>query len=244
MAVPNRKEMTMKTRKSKRLLIGLFAVLVLLLSACQVNFITEIKSNGAGMYTQEIGFQGDEASMAGLSGGGDDFCAKQNEDMPPGTKIRQETRNETETWCIYETPFKSLDELRAIYATTDTRINDLSLADGRLTYDLSLDLSGDSSAPMGAEINWIVKMPGKIVENNAHEQDGNTLKWKMAAGMENNIRAVSEVGGLSFGGDTFWYILGGAAVLCLCCFVPLVVGVVVFILLRRKKETAVKPAAE
>lgn len=156
--------------------------------------------------------------------------------MPPGTTTRQETRNENETWCIYETPFNSLDDLKAIYGMTDTRINDLSLADGKLTYDITLDLSGDSGASMGADIFWIVKMPGTIIENNASEQNDNTLTWKMLVGQVNNIRAVSETGGFNLGGDTLWYILGGGAFLCLCCFVPLVIGGVVFFLIRRKKK--------
>ena len=223
----------------------LLVLLALLLSACQVNFITDIKSNGSGTYIQEIGFQGDEASMAGLSDGGEDFCAKQNEELPPGTSIRQETRNENETWCIYETPFKSIEDLKAIYGMTDTRINEISIADGKLTYDISLDLSGDSGAPMGADIFWIVNMPGKLVENNASEQIDNTLKWKLLGGQVNNIRAVSEVGGFSLdlGGDVIWYIFGGGAFLCLCCFVPLVIGAIIFFLLRKKQASSAGPSS-
>lgn len=224
-------------KKRKFVFVAIFIALVLLLSACQVNFITEINGNGSGKYVQEIGFQGDEASMAGLSSTGENFCASQNEEIPPGTSIRQETRNETETWCIYETAFKSLDELKAIYSTTDTLINDISLADGQLTYDITLDLGGDSSAPMGAEMTWVVTMPGNIIENNATEQNGNTLTWKLLGGQVNNIRAVSEVGWPGLGGDTLWYILGGGAFLCLCCFVPLVIGGVAFFLVRRNKKT-------
>ncbi len=219
----------------------LLVLLALLLSACQVNFITDIKSNGSGAYIQEIGFQGDEASMAGLSDGGEDFCAKQNEELPPGTSIRQETRNEGETWCIYETPFNSIEDLKTIYGATDTRINEISIADGKLTYDISLDLSGDSGAPMGADIFWIVNMPGKLIENNASEQIDNTLKWKLLGGQVNNIRAVSEVGGFSLdlGGDALWCIFGGGAFLCMCCFVPLVIGGGLgFYFWRKKKASA------
>jgi hypothetical protein len=227
----------MKTRKN---LVVLFVFAAFLLSACQVNFITDIQSNGSGTYTQEIGFQGDEASMAGLSAGDEEFCAKQNEDLPPGTTIRQETRNENETWCVYESPFKSLDDLKSIYGMTDTRINDISLVDGILTYDISLDLSGDGGAPMGADIAWIVTLPGSIIENNASEQMDKTLKWKLVGGQVNNIRAVSEVGGLNldFDGGFLWYIFGGGVLLCLCCFVPLLIAGLAFFLIRRKKNLA------
>jgi len=222
----------MKTSHSKLLILSLFFAITILLTSCQINFITDIKSDGSGMYSQEIGFQGDEASMAGLSAGDEGFCADQNQTTPPGTTIRQETRNENETWCIYETQFKSLDDLKSIYDATETGINDISLTDGKITYDITLDLSGDNQPPMGADIYWIVTLPGKIIENNAAEQNGNTLKWKLLIGQANNIRVVSEVKN-----NLLMYILGGGAFLCLCCFVPLVVAGAVFFLIRRKKNT-------
>jgi hypothetical protein len=230
----------MKTRKSRFLLIALLAVLALLLSACQVNFNTAIKNDGSGAYTQEIGFQGDEASMTGMDTTAADFCSSQNQDLPPGTTIRQETRNGNETWCIFETAFATLEDLKTIYATTDTTINDISITDGKLTYDITLDLSGDtSSAPMGASIFWSVTMPGAVVETNATERDGNTLKWTLVAGQVNSIRAVSNTtsGGLDLSGNTLYYIIGGVC-LCLCVIVLLVVAGVVFFLLRRKKNAA------
>jgi hypothetical protein len=225
----------MKNRKPQFLLIALLTALALILSACQVNIITDIKNNGSGAYTMEIGFQGEEASMANLDTSAENFCSDQNQDTPPGTTIRQETRNGDETWCIYESVFTSLDELKTIYGSTDTRINNLSSVDGKLTYDITLDLSGDSSAMSGGDIFWIVTMPGSIIENNATEKNGNTLKWTLTAGQENNIRAVSKTGGLDLGGDTLWYILGGVC-LCLCFIVVLIVAGVVFFLLRRKKK--------
>ncbi len=227
----------MKTHRTKLFMIGISILLALLLSSCKVNFITAIENNGSGTYVQEIGFQGDEASMAGLSAGDESFCATQNQELPPNTSIRQETRNETETWCIYESRFESLDALKAIYGMTDTRINDISLDDGRMTYDISLDLSGDGGAPMGAEISWIVKLPGTVVETNATQQDGNTLTWTLVGGQVNDIRAVSEVGGFNLGGN-IGYILGGGAFLCLCCFVPIILAGIAFLVLRKKKESA------
>ena len=210
------------------------ALSAILLSACKVNFITEIDSNGSGKYVQEIGFQGDEASMAGLSSAGEDFCASQNDDLPPGTTIRQETRNEGESWCVYETQFASLEELKAIYGTTDTSVKDISLADGKLTYDITLDLRGDSTIPMGADLTWSVVMPGNIIEHNATMQDGNTLTWKLLGGATNEIHAVSKVG--LFDGNTLWYVLGGGAALGFCCLGLLAVGGVAFFLVRRNKK--------
>lgn len=222
----------MKVRKL--FIIFAIALSAILLSACKVNFITEIDSKGSGKYVQEIGFQGDEASMAGLSSAGEDFCASQNQDLPPGTAIRQETRNEDETWCIYETEFASLEELKAIYSATDTSVNEISLADGKLTYDITLDLRGDSNIPMGADLTWSVVMPGNIIEHNATMQNGNRLSWKLLGGATNEIHAVSEVG--LFSGNTLWYVLGGGAALGLCCVGLLAIGGVVFFLVRRNKK--------
>jgi hypothetical protein len=226
----------MKTHRAKLCLIGTSILLVLLLSSCKVNFITTIENSGSGTYVQEIGFQGDEASMAGLGAGDENFCAAQNQELPPNTSIRQETRNETETWCIFESSFASLDALKTIYGMTDTRINDISLVDGKMNYDISLDLSGDSGASMGAEVFWIVKLPGTIIETNAAQQDGNTLTWTLVGGQVNDIRAVSEVGGFSLAG-TIGYIIGGGAILCLCCFAPIILAGVVLLVLRKKKES-------
>jgi len=228
----------MKNIKSKVSFIALCITAMLILSACQVNFNTNLNKDGSGTYIQEIGFQGDEASMSGFSTGDDSFCASQNDTLPPGTTTSQETRNDNETWCIYETPFTSLEDLKSIYSLTDTLINDISLMDGTLTYDISLDLTGDSGAPMGADINWIVTMPGTIIENNASEQVDNTLTWSLMGGSVNDIRAVSELGGVTLGGDTLKYVLGGGAFLCLCCILPLLIAGVAFILIRKKKATA------
>ncbi|MFO7585685.1 MAG: hypothetical protein R6W69_13240 [Anaerolineales bacterium] len=225
--------------KSKKLLFALFILSALLLSACQVNFITDINSDGSGMYVQEIGLPTEDLDGFGMNA--DEFCEEMEEDAPPGTTARKETRNENETWCIFETKFASLDELKTVYAETETRINDISIVDGTLTYDISLDFSGEESVP-GMSINWIVKMPGTVIENNATEQSGNTLTWKAAMGKENNIRAVSQVGGglasgfnFDFDGNPLGVGIAAVLFLCLCCFVPLVIGGVAFFLIRKKK---------
>lgn len=232
-------------KASKFFLFSLFILTALLLSACNLNVITDIKSDGSGAYIQEIGMPTEELSALGMEA--DAFCDQVGQDLPAGMSARQETRNEEETWCIFETEFASLDELIALYSQTDTRINQIALADGELIYDITLDMSGESSGMpgMGLNANWIVKMPGKVIESNAAEQDGNTLTWKLVLGKENNLRAVSKVGGLTFdfGGDWIWYIIGGGAFLCLCCFVPLVIAAAAFFLLRRKKQAETTASA-
>jgi hypothetical protein len=227
----------MKTKKFA--LLVLFALATLLLTACKVNIVTDIKSDGSGAYIQEIGMATEELSGLGMDAAS--FCDEMGKDMPAGISARQETRDK-ETWCIFETKFESLDKLKNLYSETDTRINQIAIADGQLIYDITLDMTGDSGdmAGMSLNANWIVKMPGRVIESNATEQSGSTLTWKLQIGKENNIRAVSGLGGagLDLGGDWIWYLLGGGVFLCLCCFVPLVIGGVVFFFVRKKKTAA------
>lgn len=229
----------MKKRKFQKIICAVSILFLIILGACQVNFMTDISKNGSGTYIQEIGFQGDEASMGGLNSGEEDFCANQNDSLPPGTTTRQEIRNEDETWCVYETPFDSLEDLSAIYGLTDTKINALSLEDGTLTYDITLDLSGDGEAPMDADIYWKVTMPGTVTGNNADEVNGNTLTWKLQGGELNTIQATSKDGGLKFDfgdDDTLLYVFGALIGVVFCCIVPLIIGGVAFFLIRRNKR--------
>jgi len=224
----------MKTQKF--VLFSLLGLAALLLSACNLNVITDIKSDGSGAYIQEIGMPTEDLSGLGMNV--ESFCAEMGKDMPPGMSAREETRNKTEIWCVFETKFASLDELEKLYGETDTRINQIALAEDELIYDITLDMSGESGDATGMSLNanWILKMPGKVLESNATEQDGNTLTWKLAIGKENNLRAVSKTGDLNFdfGGDWLRYLFGGGVFLCLCCFVPLVIAAVAFFFLRKK----------
>jgi hypothetical protein len=231
----------MQTKITFWRILGFSALIALLLSACQVNIKTNIDQNGAGSYIQEIGFQGDEASLSGLNVDDEDFCTAQMDSLPPNTQTRQETRNGDETWCVYETQFESLEALRAIYGMTDTQINTLEMIDGSLNYDITLDLQSSENAPMGADLFWEVTLPGEITSHNADEVDGNTLTWKLRAGETNSIQASSQVRSFTFNfADDYdlTYILGGLMVMACCFLVLIVIGVVVFLVLRRRKTQA------
>jgi hypothetical protein len=232
----------MKTGKRFIGMWGLLVLLALALSACQVNIKTDIDKSGAGTYIQEIGFQGDEASLSGLSVGDEDFCAMQADSLPPNTRISQETRNGDETWCVYESKFDSLEALRSIYGMTDTQIDALEIEDGIVRYDVTLDLQGEEDAPMGADLFWQLTLPGTIMAHNADEVKGNTLTWKLRVGELNTIQASSQVEGtsLDFGDTTsIIYVVGGLVAIACCCIVPIIViGGVIFLLVRRKKVQA------
>jgi len=226
----------MKTNRSKFLFVLALGLGVLLLSACKANFVTDIDASGSGTFTQEIGFSPDEASMAGLSDTGD-FCGAQipASELPPNTAIRQETRGE-ETWCIYETPFASLDELRSIYGRMDVGIVDLRIEDGQASYNVSVDPGSDSTVSSFTDIYWIVKMPGDVTDTNSIEVDGNTLRWRLTPGVLTSTYAYSDVGG-----NTVWWVVG-IGLACLCLVVVIGIGAAVFFLLRRKKAGAAAPA--
>jgi hypothetical protein len=261
--------------KSKKLLYVLLLLSALMLSACQINTVTEINPDGSGVYKYEFGFsEEDETALAEFGSSIDEFCEDMNEDMPDGTIYYKETRNETETWCVFETGFASLDELREIYSNeTDPRINELGFSDGKFTYDLSIDISDEDEADMiDTEVFWIVTMPGRVIENNATDQSGATLTWRLSPGRQVNIRAVSEIGGgpaggvrvdeseldesgvddngfdigdfgIDFDGSRLGFGIAVVLFLCLCCFVPLVIGGVAFFLIRKKKSSEAPAAA-
>ncbi len=240
----------MKKKSFQKILLVLSLILVLLLSACQVNFITEFEQDGSGVYTQEIGFESDEAITSGLDPDDEEFCSNQSSTLPTGTTTRKETRNDDSIWCIYETPFDSVEDLQSIYATTDTQINTLSLEDDTLTYDITLDFSQDSEMAIGMDITWKVTMPGKIIDSNATEQKGNTLTWILVAGQMNEIYAVSDVGGSGFDlnmdlgldegeNSIILTILGSLAGVICCCIVPIVIAGIAILLIRRKKKADV-----
>jgi len=229
--------------KKRILLTAFFILTTLLLTACKINVITDIKSDGTGAYIQEVGIVTSDLSDLGMDVA--TFCDEMGKEIPAGMSARQETRDK-ETWCIFETQFYSLEELEKLYAETETRINQISMTEDEFIYDISLDMTGEENSLPGITLNanWIVKMPGRVTESNASEQNGNTLTWKLQIGQENNIRAVSKLGGPDFGGDWLGYVLGGGAFLCLCCFVPLVIGGLVFFFVRKKKAAAPEPSAE
>ena len=240
--------------KIKKIITAFLLLVALLLSACQINTITEINPNGSGIYKFEMGLTAeDQTALADFGSTIDDFCSDMGEDMPVGATFYKETRNETETWCIFEVQFQSLAQLEEAYNETDTRINRLEFSDGKFFYDLTIDMSGDAETEgMDIEMFWIVKMPGKVLENNASQQSDTTLTWQLKPGQENNIYAISEEKsgfGPSFDidfGDGSPIIAGvvGVLFLCLCCFIPLVLGGVAFFLIRKKKNTQmIEPGA-
>jgi hypothetical protein len=223
--------------------IGLLAV-ILLSTGCKANLITKINDNGSGVFTQEVGFSADEiATLSGL-GNETDICGNagsQMENLPTNPKMRQETRGD-ETWCISDVPFVSLNELATMYTGTELLVNDISITDGNIHYDITMDLTSDASQMTGPiQMKWILILPGRVSDHNADEISGSTLTWNLTPGQEINMFAE----GSSKGGLSPWWIAGGIGLLCLCILVLVIIAVVVIVVLNRnkkKRSTIVEPA--
>jgi len=225
-------------KNTTRISLFFIAIFTLfLLSSCKANMITDIKSDGSGLYTQEIGFTADEINSINSMGGGTSLCDSTQSDlssMPANTTKREEKRGD-ETWCVFEAPFTSLDELRSFYGNSDIVINDISLVDNVYNYDVTLDTGGsDFSSSFGMiNMKWIVKMPGKVTNHNADEVDGSKLTWNLAYGQTIHIYAESKKSVFPSISNTT--ILIGLGLLCLCILMLVLIVVVVFLLVRKNK---------
>ncbi len=209
---------------------------MMLLSGCSANFITDIQSDGSGIFTQEYIFTVDELTSYGVTVT-EMLCGEDLEfdmsTMPPGTTLRQE-EDESEVSCIFETPFEDLEGLRFIYSDyMDGSIDDLRIEGGKLYYDITFAMGeGETAGLAGFSPKWIVNMPGSVSEHNADLKEGNILTWDMPTSGDFHVTATGNAGGVS---STAWWIIGiGSA--CLCLVVLIAVVVLVIVLMRRKKK--------
>lgn len=222
--------------RNKFMLVAGIVLLAFVLAGCSMEYDTTIQPDESGRMVLSIGFTADEMEMMGATANSASFCqemwAEENTDFPPGTVIRQEQRG-TETWCIAEMPFSSLQQLRSIYVNQGVTVNRLEIVDNTLYYDLSLDLSDAGGLGSSIQVTWRVTMPGRITSHNAQSVDGRTLTWNLGVGSLNRLQAESSVGMAAW----VWWVVGGLA--CLCLVVVVVGGGVgLFFYLRNKKKAA------
>ncbi len=144
---------------------------------------------------------------------------------------------------MLDIPFDNLDTLRGVLtpASSAVAVNTLSLADERLIFDISLDLTrraeieGIKLTPL--TISWVLEVPGQLTGHNADQVDGNTLTWEIEPGVFRTLRAESDLGG---GGAPAGGLRGLAmralAYTCLCGLgLGALVGGVGYFLRRRKR---------
>jgi hypothetical protein len=223
--------------KSRVWLASLLIVAAMLASACSFQIGTVIKDDSSGNMRVEMGYTADEKSLLeSFDSGSDDLCAQmQSEsesdtsDLPPDAKFFQEQRGD-ETVCGVLVPFDNLDELRSVYKDMDTAVNQLSLEDGQLVYDVTVDTTSMDVGGFPIDISWQLSVPGRVGDNNANKVEGNTLTWDLPSGQMVHIHAES-----SATPNWMWWAIGiGAA--CLCLVLLVTVSVVIFFLIRRNKK--------
>jgi uncharacterized protein YceK len=222
--------------KQKLSLIKFFLLAVtaaLILSGCKANVITKINTDGSGNFKQEIGFTAEEMTTLSSLGSGSDFCATMgSENSVTGASISQEIRGD-ETWCIFDTPFSTLDELNTLYSSADTSVNDISINNDNLHYEVTVNMSGTNATAGLLQTKWIVTMPGKVSNHNANEISGSTLTWDLTLGQDMNLIADSSTKG---GLNNTWTIVLVVGLLCLCLVVIMIIGVVIFLVVRKNKK--------
>jgi hypothetical protein len=225
--------------KSKlTLLAGLLAAWALL-AACQLNVETRIDADGSGVLTTEIGFTEDELQQLSELDGGDSETVcdelQSGGDLPEGATVERQERD-GEIFCVISQPFAGLDELRALYDDMEgVTINELSLDNGRLVYDVDVDFSDAEGTPgFGFSSEWRVTVPGAVEAHNADAVDGNTLTWEMTPGDVINMRAESS-GGFAFGTLALYAV---PICLCLLCVAALGGGGAAFFIVRQRRAAA------
>jgi hypothetical protein len=238
---------------NKRLIpLLLLAAIALLLAACTMQTVTEVKSDGSATWTIEYGFTDKElASLQqyGVSSDKGACSAAQSMDssMPADITFAESKRGD-QTFCTFTKTFKTLDELKT-YITKDMTgmtVNRLEIVNGKFYYDITPGSTSDTSSldmlGLTMDFNWKLVVPGTVGANNATKVEGNTLSWNLLAkNLPKQFTAESTLGG---GGilETIQSNVLYIAIAAGCCLLLVVVIVVVVIIVvaRRKKPA---PAA-
>jgi hypothetical protein len=230
--------------KPKAIALTCLAGAALILAACKVDIISTLRPDGSGELRTEMGLtpEDKQALEAFSNGGTQDLCTSiqaQGGSPPPGMVFEQEERGD-ETWCVATEPFGNLDDLRSLYADMQgVTVNRLEIKDGRLYYDITLDLSEGSTPPSSIDLTWQIEVPGTVGVNNADSVEGRRLTWGLPLGGTVNVHAESVLGGLALpGGTSPWVAVGAVVLACLCLIVLAVIVVVVVVVARRRKPAA------
>jgi hypothetical protein len=226
--------------KRSILLMIILTLAVLLLSACTAQITTNVKSDGSGNTQTGIGFTADEVkTLEGMGASSTDLCSfadQQGGQLPPGATVKQEQRGD-ETWCVATVPFADLSALESTYNDMQgITINQLDITDGKLVYDVTIDMSsGSNQVSSLVGLSWSLSVPGRVGSNNADSVKGSTLTWNLKPGVSRTLHAESDLNAGLFSGSNWLYIGGGALLCCLCLLVLIVIVVVVVLVTRRKK---------
>jgi hypothetical protein len=184
------------------------------LAGCTIQVNTVIQPDGSGIYRTEIGFTAQEQkSLAATSGSVDQLCEesrKSSETNYARPVISEVAERDGSRWCSLTVAFATLDELRAIYsaAGSGVRIDRLEIVDDQVVYDITLtgNTNQQTDSPFSQlggliaqalDASWRVTLPGRLGNHNGEQTEGNTIIWKLEAGItEKRLRAESRLGGL------------------------------------------------
>jgi hypothetical protein len=210
-----------------------------------LRFTTDITSDGSGTLGFEIDLSKEMMSLLKSSPGfsADSTCSTYFESGYDDWETKQEEHDGALT-CSAKSAFEDLDELKSLVEGEgfNAKFDRLEIKDGHLYYDLTPNMTGSSifgeagsEMPFKIEAYWIVNMPGEVVETNADETSGQTLKWNlMKMNAASHFRAESKLGG---GGlDPTLTVIGVIALLGCCCVVVLIAAGAAFFFLRRKNQ--------
>jgi hypothetical protein len=230
-----------------RRLLPLVALLALLTAACRIemNISADIRQDGSGVISAEIGLDEEAASMMEQFGGeGDLFGENPLADLPD-----VETREEDRGGMHFRIWSAQVEDIDAVIQGQMVSGPDSFIEEFNLTIEPTrVEVVGRGSAGTlmeGAEdflpadqlaesvaINLRLTLPGKILEHNADAKDGNTLTWEVPLiGEALDIRAVSDPTQSESGGFPTWAIIVIAAVV--------VAGVATILLVGRRRSRAV-----
>jgi hypothetical protein len=240
-------------RGTMRRLLPLVALLALLTAACRIemNVAADIKEDGSGVISAEIGYDEEAAALIEQFGAGEDLFAENPLMNLPNVEVSEEDRDGMH-YRIYSTEVADIEA-----AITEQMAGEGSGLIEQFAVTIEphrIEVTGRGSAGaamQGAEgfeglldpaqlaeslaVNLRLTLPGKILEHNADSRDGNTLTWSVPfTGEALEIRAVSDPSQSSGGGFPLWAVIVIAAVV--------VAGIAAIALVgRRRSRRATAP---
>ncbi|MBN2085310.1 MAG: hypothetical protein JW748_08780 [Anaerolineales bacterium] len=214
-----------------------------------VQIISDFNSSGSGKLSFEIEMSQEFMTLMKSFGASDDdfTCDTFFESSYDDWEMTEKNRDGA-LLCTAVTSFEDLDGYEDLIVDdfSGASFSRLEIEDGRFYYDLDPNITGSSAfgeveEGMGFDIEmyWVLKMPGEVVETNADEKNGQTLKWNiLELNSSAHIRAESKIGGTL---DPTLMIVAAIGLLCCCGFLVVIAAVVLFLVLRKKNNPA--PAA-
>lgn len=240
--------------KSKLLFISLVSMLALLVSACSLQFTTNINADGSGEFIIEIDVTAEDIADIEdeWSDDFDDFLDDEYGDNDPediceslldSLDIPRDaefdfTERAGGFTCTLTIPFDDDNELEDLYQELGfgqvdrIRMN----RDGELKYAMDVAVYFPDEDYLGVqdvEVNWIVTAPGSITdEGTSDDRSGRTLTWDLRSGRDERIEFESAAGGFN------WLLVMAIGLACLCALVLLGGGAAYYFYAKKKKDAA------